>query len=160
MTTEKVLDWKQLMIEEHRRAELLRIRKGQDGCGCKDCQEFYKTLDLSVYGARVVNIGNGTIVSAGTTGADLSRHSVANLQETTVNDQDALKTLPASRNASAVTEKSDKICPICGYALPAPVIGLHRGSSRPKKYCSDKCRRESLKRKEHGEPSSVAGATT
>ena len=42
--------------QEHRDAELLRLRKGMDGCGCRECQDFYQLIDLSVYGERVSGI--------------------------------------------------------------------------------------------------------
>jgi hypothetical protein len=47
---------------EHRRAELQRLEQGWAGCGCGLCQDFYRTLDLSKFGARVkVNAGQVTI---------------------------------------------------------------------------------------------------
>lgn len=47
---------KELILIEHRRAELQRLDLGMDGCGCSDCQELYKTLDLTRYGSRVIRI--------------------------------------------------------------------------------------------------------
>jgi len=58
-------------ITTHNQAELLRLYMGMDGCGCAECQEYYKTLDLSKYGSRVKRFGDFVIISAGTTGADL-----------------------------------------------------------------------------------------
>ena len=40
-------------MTNHTTAELLRLESGMPGCGCDECQRFYKTLDLSVYGDRV-----------------------------------------------------------------------------------------------------------
>lgn len=57
--------------KEHWDTELLRLRQGQDGCGCVLCQEFYKTIDLSVYGDRVKRYGGTVIITSGKTGADL-----------------------------------------------------------------------------------------
>lgn len=48
--------------EEHRRAELQRLEEGQDGCGCPECQELYKTLDLTQYGSRVIRSGGVVII--------------------------------------------------------------------------------------------------
>jgi len=41
------------VTNEHNRAELQRLDGGWSGCGCTDCQKFYKTIDLAVYGNRV-----------------------------------------------------------------------------------------------------------
>jgi len=46
-------DYRSMADEEHRRTELLRLDTGMAGCGCAACQEFYRTIDLSVYGSRV-----------------------------------------------------------------------------------------------------------
>ncbi len=40
---------------EHRRAELDRLVRGMEGCGCIVCQELYQTLDLTKYGGRAKN---------------------------------------------------------------------------------------------------------
>ena len=55
-------DFRRMADEEHRRAELLRLGYGQDGCGCLVCQEFYGTLDLSEYGGRVKRQGRLTYI--------------------------------------------------------------------------------------------------
>lgn len=60
-----------LILQEHRRAELERLRAGFDGCGCSDCQNYYKTLDLEKYGARVIRVAGIVVIKAGQTGADL-----------------------------------------------------------------------------------------
>ncbi len=57
--------------QEHEKAELLRLSMGQEGCGCSDCQELYRTLDLSKYGERVKRSGDFIVIVAGKTGADL-----------------------------------------------------------------------------------------
>jgi len=59
---ETELNIKEWIAEEHQRAELERLDTGWEGCGCRDCQEFYKTLDLSRYGNRVVRTGDMTMV--------------------------------------------------------------------------------------------------
>ena len=46
-------DIKELIKEEHHRAELQRLNDGWGGCGCQECQQFYKEIDLSIYGSRV-----------------------------------------------------------------------------------------------------------
>jgi len=56
--------------KDHQEAEILRLRAGYDGCGCADCQEFYKTLDLSVYKDRVLTMAGVTCIVAGRAGAD------------------------------------------------------------------------------------------
>lgn len=55
-------DLKALIRQEHKRAELQRLDEGMDGCGCSDCQELYKTLDLSKYGNRVTNFGDTVLI--------------------------------------------------------------------------------------------------
>ncbi len=45
-------DLKALIREEHRRAELLRLRLGIDSCGCTECEALYQTLDVSKYGGQ------------------------------------------------------------------------------------------------------------
>jgi len=65
------LDLKAQIQQAHFEAELERLRAGYDGCGCADCQELYKTLDLSVYGDRVKDYAGTILVVAGKTGADL-----------------------------------------------------------------------------------------
>jgi len=54
MTTENY-DLKAQIKAEHHRAELQRLDSGMAGCGCSDCQQLYRTLDLTKYGSRVVN---------------------------------------------------------------------------------------------------------
>lgn len=61
MTTESEL--KELIKMEHRRAELQRLDDGFDGCGCQDCQAFYRELDLSKYGNRVSYFGDIVLIS-------------------------------------------------------------------------------------------------
>jgi len=51
---ESELNIKDWIREEHQRAELERLETGWEGCGCRDCQEFYQTIDLSRYGNRVI----------------------------------------------------------------------------------------------------------
>lgn len=53
---------KELIREEHRRAELARFDAGLPGCGCLDCQELYRTLDLSKYGDRVKHYGGFILI--------------------------------------------------------------------------------------------------
>jgi hypothetical protein len=60
----------QRIIKDHEAAEILRLRAGFDSCGCQDCQTFYKTLDLSIYGDRVLTMGGVTCIVAGRAGAD------------------------------------------------------------------------------------------
>lgn len=62
---------KEQIREEHWRSELQRLRSGMDGCGCGECQQFYKTLDLSQFGSRVRRLGDIVTIVAGVTGADL-----------------------------------------------------------------------------------------
>lgn len=57
-------DLKAEIRKEHYRAELQRLNKGMEGCGCSFCQELYKTLDLSKYGSRVKHFGDFVIVAA------------------------------------------------------------------------------------------------
>ena len=57
--------------QEHRDSELLRLRKGMDGCGCSECQDFYQLIDLSVYGDRVKRYSDVITIIADRTGADL-----------------------------------------------------------------------------------------
>lgn len=64
-------DLKALIHTEHLNAELERLRAGYDGCGCSDCQEFYKTLDLKKYGKRVIHKDEHIIIVEGKAGADL-----------------------------------------------------------------------------------------
>jgi hypothetical protein len=55
---------------DHQTAELKRLRAGYDGCSCQDCQEFYKTLDLSLYGDRVIRLADVICIVAGRIGAE------------------------------------------------------------------------------------------
>ena len=64
-------DWAGEIKQEHRRAELERLRAGYDGCGCADCQELYRELDLAWYGDRVTRYGDFILIVAGKPGADL-----------------------------------------------------------------------------------------
>lgn len=64
-------DLKTWVSDEHRQAELERLRAGYDGCGCVDCQVLYDTLDLKKYGNRVLCEGSITAITAGRAGADL-----------------------------------------------------------------------------------------
>ncbi len=57
--------------EQHPAAELERLRAGFDGCGCSECQEYYKTIDLSNYGKRVIHLGSIITITDGRAGADL-----------------------------------------------------------------------------------------
>ena len=70
-------DWKAARFKEHQHAELLRLKAGQEGCGCSDCQKFYQTLDLSQFGDRVKHYGNTVMVLAGTTGAGKQRNEIS-----------------------------------------------------------------------------------
>jgi hypothetical protein len=54
----------------HHQAELERLKAGYDGCGCLDCQKLYKTLDLYVFGDRVIKIENVICVVAGRQGSE------------------------------------------------------------------------------------------
>lgn len=45
----------------HLEGELARLVAGDEGCGCALCQEFYKTIDLNVYGDRVKRFDGGHI---------------------------------------------------------------------------------------------------
>lgn len=69
--TQQLTDLRAWINEEHHLAELERLRAGYDGCGCIDCQELYKTLDLSRYGSRVASYGDFILIAAGKTCADL-----------------------------------------------------------------------------------------
>lgn len=44
---------KEQILQEHQRAELQRLNDGWAGCGCADCQDFYKSIELTNYGERV-----------------------------------------------------------------------------------------------------------
>lgn len=66
-----IQDLKELILKGHQEDELLRIRAGQDGCGCLTCQAFYETIDLAVFGARVKRYDGIISIEAGRTGADL-----------------------------------------------------------------------------------------
>lgn len=57
-------DLKAEIRKEHYRAELQRLNKGMEGCGCSLCQELYKTMDLSKYGTRVKHYGDFVMVAA------------------------------------------------------------------------------------------------
>ena len=50
---------------DHSIAELERLDAGMDGCGCQDCQDFYKTINLNVYGDRVRYFHDTIIITAG-----------------------------------------------------------------------------------------------
>lgn len=54
---------------DHQAAEHERLAAGQEGCGCPDCQQFYKTLDLSRYGKRVIHSQDCVIITEGRAGA-------------------------------------------------------------------------------------------
>jgi len=69
--TDKYHDFGKLINNEHREAEILRLRKGLDGCGCSECQEYYKTLELGTYGDREKRYSGLVTITAGRTGADL-----------------------------------------------------------------------------------------
>ncbi len=56
-------DLKALIRQEHRQAELQRLDEGYAGCGCAECQELYKTLDLTRYGNRVAYCGELVIIA-------------------------------------------------------------------------------------------------
>jgi hypothetical protein len=58
------------ILSNHQQTELERLRAGYDGCGCLECQELYNTIDLSVYGDRIINTAESICVIAGRTGAD------------------------------------------------------------------------------------------
>lgn len=60
--------------EEHRRAELQRLEDGWSGCGCSDCQELYREIDLTKYGSRVVET-DGIILVKEKTNMDTDRWS-------------------------------------------------------------------------------------
>jgi hypothetical protein len=49
----------------HQQAELQRLDDGMDGCGCPECQELYKTIDLEKYGARVHRFHDVVLIAAG-----------------------------------------------------------------------------------------------
>lgn len=63
--------WADLIRQEHRHSELERLRAGYDGCGCSECQKFYKTIDLEKYGKRVLRFAGIITIIAGRAGADL-----------------------------------------------------------------------------------------
>lgn len=58
-----IIDFPKWIKEEHQKAELLRLEQGWTGCGCSDCQEFYKTIDLKKYGDRVKEIADIILIS-------------------------------------------------------------------------------------------------
>lgn len=60
----------EMMQKAHRQAELERLRAGFEGCGCSDCQEYYRELDLTVYGERVKRVADIITIIEGKTGAD------------------------------------------------------------------------------------------
>lgn len=71
-TLEVVKSWiKDISKEEHHKAELLRLRAGFPGCGCSDCQELYRKLDLSKYKDRVIKLDDYICTKEGRAGADL-----------------------------------------------------------------------------------------
>lgn len=66
-----------LIKEEHRRAELERLRLGEECCGCRDCQQLYSTLDLSEYGSRVIRVGGEVLmITASKNGSDSSQRKL------------------------------------------------------------------------------------
>jgi hypothetical protein len=49
--------------KEHLRAEVERLDEGWSGCGCADCQELYREIDLKKYGSRVREIDGEITIS-------------------------------------------------------------------------------------------------
>lgn len=64
-------DLKVNIKQTHREAEIMRLRAGYDGCGCSECQELYREIDLTKYGKRVIRAGDIVVIVAGRVGADL-----------------------------------------------------------------------------------------
>jgi hypothetical protein len=75
----------------HREAELLRLNSGEEGCGCADCQEYYKTLDLSVYGPRVKLYNGMVFIFDGASLKNHPRQLSPALHDTTQGGQDGGK---------------------------------------------------------------------
>lgn len=70
-TIDQNIDFNELNKEEHKAAEILRLRAGYDGCACAWCQETYRSIDLSMYGDRVLKTSDTVSIAAGRKGADL-----------------------------------------------------------------------------------------
>jgi hypothetical protein len=62
------MDINELIKQDHQQAERLRLDMGMDGCGCADCQELYRTIDLEKYGARVQRFQDIITIIPGTSG--------------------------------------------------------------------------------------------
>lgn len=88
--TKKSVDYKESIDHEHQAAELLRIRKGMDGCGCPACQKLYRKIDLSVFGERVKRYTGVVTVMAGLTGADLYKNEDDEVKEI-ISNQDIIQ---------------------------------------------------------------------
>lgn len=53
---------RELILSEHRRAELQRLDSGLPGCGCSDCQQLYREINLAKYGSRVTESGGNVLI--------------------------------------------------------------------------------------------------
>ena len=109
--------------EEHRRAEVLRLRRGLDGCACGTCQDLYLELDLSNYGVRVKRVGSVSIITAGRTGADLWRDDAV---------QDTDETLRSARNAVSKLSSSTDTPPTEPSHTNNTLVMKHAGG-RPRR---------------------------
>lgn len=132
--------------EEHRNAEMQRLRRGYDGCGCSVCQELYRTADISIFGDRVNTYQHLIFIVGGTTGADL-RTNAERRAATGNNTIDTDKIAVTKQSARKVKGKEDvtdsspaivngdvrqRHCVVCGAELPIGRSDM--------KYCSSGCR--------------------
>jgi hypothetical protein len=85
------MDNNEVVKHDHRQAELLRLDMGMEGCGCADCQELYRSIDLDNYGARVQRFQDIIIILPGASRVTKSRAP-----------QDSPEPQPAVEKAAAI----------------------------------------------------------
>ncbi len=144
-------DLKPLIAAEHIRAELQRLDDGWPGCGCADCQELYKTIDLKKYGSRVARYGDQIVIAAGRQSKDTDhwlddgtffcggKRWGVSASGATVSYKDAPETPPNSgetqqEGQNAVTKLSGGVIvlPTTDLAMKNKAVMLHPGG-RPLK---------------------------
>ena len=91
-----------LIKEEHQHAELARLNAGMEGCGCADCREFYKTIDLTRYGSRVKTFGDYITIS----GVKAQKERDLNIEGTDNEPQGAEINLPLGTTPEPIMKQA------------------------------------------------------
>ena len=149
----------ELIKIEHRRADLQRLDSGLDGCGCSDCQELYREIDLSKYGGRVVRTNDIILIKEKQQVADHwtedGQYFVHYGRRWAVNKQGQRICLdppgqPLQSPSEASPDKQQGVAKVVPDSLiPEPIMQQEKGSKgRPQKEDNEQVNRSTLWRRQ------------